>query len=693
MKILMVTDKMGIGGAETHIKMLTEQLIDAGHSVTLVSAGGVFSDKLSKKGCRCIEAPLDKRTPSAILKAARILKKELRLCDVAHSHSRFTSTLLCKLRGKGKFPPLISTAHLPFSLSPITRHTKWGDKTLAVSSDIREYLIESYGIEPQNIILTKNGINTLEFNGTPSSEGYIVHVSRLDEGRSLTAKLLCKIAPTLLSEYPEYKILIVGDGDQAEEIQALAKNANIALGFAGVLLTGGTGDVLPYLLKGDVFIGVSRAALEAMAIGLPTIISGDEGFGGIVSEEKITELEAGNLCARGFDKPCEEKLLCELRRLFDNSDLKKRTASLCKRLVLEGWRAEGTLEDASVAYISAKTPPRVCLLGYFGYKNFGDEATLKIAISHLRSRGVKVINVLMRRGGESDVSGVERYDRFSMTDIKRALSSSDILVLCGGNLIQNVTSKRSLFYYSAVISAADAMNKRIIALSSGFGEMVGKRGMCELDRILAAFDFIGARTSEDRRNAELHSTCEVRLMPDLCFLYKRCAFTAKKDFFVIIPSKNSSMDAEFISRLSRETALRPLTVLLNEEEDRKAAAELSDALSIECVTAVNADALIALLSSAHFSISERLHGGIFSLISHTVCYLSEKSHKSRALITEISERCEKLYLSSPLLPLSRLGEEYPSTDALSDEDFTHLLSTLEEEVRLNLDALFGEEIN
>ena len=42
MKILMVTMKMDIGGAETHILELAKGLKEQGHSVHVVSEGGIF---------------------------------------------------------------------------------------------------------------------------------------------------------------------------------------------------------------------------------------------------------------------------------------------------------------------------------------------------------------------------------------------------------------------------------------------------------------------------------------------------------------------------------------------------------------------------------------------------------------------------------------------------------------------------
>ena len=42
--------------------------------------------------------------------------------------------------------------------------TNWGEKALAVSDDIKEYLIDNYKVKPNNIRMTVNGINTEVFS-------------------------------------------------------------------------------------------------------------------------------------------------------------------------------------------------------------------------------------------------------------------------------------------------------------------------------------------------------------------------------------------------------------------------------------------------------------------------------------------------------------------------------------------------
>ena len=97
----------------------------------------------------------------------------------------------------------VTSAHGVFETGGGLRYlTNWGDKTVAVSDDIRRYLRESYGVAGQNIKVTINGIDTEKFSSHTSSEKIerefglnpdapvICHVSRLDDETVMMAEKL-----------------------------------------------------------------------------------------------------------------------------------------------------------------------------------------------------------------------------------------------------------------------------------------------------------------------------------------------------------------------------------------------------------------------------------------------------------------------------------------------------------------------
>jgi hypothetical protein len=48
MKVLLLTDRMDIGGAETHVLTLMGELIKMGCELTLLTSGGVYMNELSR---------------------------------------------------------------------------------------------------------------------------------------------------------------------------------------------------------------------------------------------------------------------------------------------------------------------------------------------------------------------------------------------------------------------------------------------------------------------------------------------------------------------------------------------------------------------------------------------------------------------------------------------------------------------
>ena len=262
MKILLLIDKMDIGGAETHVLSLAEALIKDGYGVDLMCGGGAYTKALSDMGVHVYAAPFHKRSVFSFIRACKALRKiKENGYNAVHAHTRYTAVLASLFLPR---IPLVTTVHLDFSLSFFYKQTaRWGRKSLAVSKDLAEYLMRGYGIRREDILITKNGINTKEFSFLSQTGKEILHISRLDRDRSLAARMLCGIAPKIYAQHPEIRIRIYGNGDDLEQVMKAADQANKATGRQVVFLMGKTERPSEVLASAGIFVGVSRAALEA----------------------------------------------------------------------------------------------------------------------------------------------------------------------------------------------------------------------------------------------------------------------------------------------------------------------------------------------------------------------------------------------------------------------------------------------
>ncbi|MBQ1703468.1 MAG: glycosyltransferase, partial [Oscillospiraceae bacterium] len=486
MKILLATMGLDIGGAETHITELAKELIRRGHEVIVASNGGVYEAEITGAGARHFSVPLNRRRPIPMLKSLfrlnRIIKTEKP--DVVHAHARIPGFLIGIIRKFRKFP-FVTTAHWVFeSGGALGFLTNWGEKTVAVSEDIREYLKKNYGVRDEDIFVTINGIDTDKFSpetdgsavrrefNIPDSSPVISHVSRLDESRALAARVLISSAERIAAMLPGAVLLIAGDGDCFDELSEKSKAVNARLGREAVVMAGARTDVASFVAAGDYFVGVSRAALEAMSAAKPVIVAGNEGYLGIFTPERLAEAVETNFCCRGCPETTGERLVSDLEKLINmpRPEL-ERLGDYGREVIKERYSVGRMTDDNLRAYRAARMPKSIVMSGYFGFDNAGDEAILSSVYSMAKKTlpGAR-ITVLSHSPEKTRATyGCEAVNRFSPIKIHSVLKKSDVLIFGGGSLLQDRTSSRSLFYYSYILNRAYKLGTRVVMLANGIG--------------------------------------------------------------------------------------------------------------------------------------------------------------------------------------------------------------------------------
>ncbi len=359
--------KLDIGGAETHVVELAKELKRRGWDVIVTSNGGAYVAELENAGIKHYTVPLQNKNPANVLKAFRMLKKIIteEKVDIVHSHARIPSFILGKLWRRMKFP-FVTTAHWVFTTKYGLKYiTNWGQKTLAVSEDIKKYLMDNYHIPEENITVTINGIDTERFS--PEADGSeicrefsiseddntIVYVSRMDESRSKVAHQLIEAVLELNSIVENLKVLIVGGGDDYDKVYEEAKKANESLGRDAVVMAGARVDIAQLIAPAKLFVGVSRAALEAMAEEKPAIIAGNEGYIGLFGEDKLQQALHTNFCCRGLEESTTAKLAQDIGEFFGMwQEDREKLGKYGRKLILENYSVKRMTDDTEGVYRS-----------------------------------------------------------------------------------------------------------------------------------------------------------------------------------------------------------------------------------------------------------------------------------------------------------------------------------------------------
>jgi len=364
-KILMATMAMDIGGAETHILELSKSLAARGYDITVASNGGVYVRELEDAGVKHVQIPLHRRNPRNMVQSYFALRRLIRQehFDIVHAHARIPSFLCGLLWRRMKFP-FVTTAHFTFTTGGLAgKLTNWGEQTIAVAEDIKDYLMTRYAVPEQNIFTTVNGIDMERFSpdatgtalrtelGIPTDAPVLVHVSRLDEGPAIVAERMIPIIPALVAAHPNLHVVIVGGGNQFEQLKEKAEAVNTALDRAVIHMTGPRTDINDCIGAADVFCGVSRAALEAMSAEKPVVLAGPQGYAGIFGADKLQLSRDTNFCYRGTEMPTEAALERDLLACFNMDETTRRELGRYGReIVRQYYSVEVMANDTIRAY-------------------------------------------------------------------------------------------------------------------------------------------------------------------------------------------------------------------------------------------------------------------------------------------------------------------------------------------------------
>ncbi len=637
MRILMLIDSMGIGGAETHVASLASELRRGGSEVCIMSGGGALIEAMSDSGLRHIYAPFGKWNVLGLivsfLKLNKLLRRER--FDIIHAHSRraaFVGSVAAEL----KKICFVSTVHARFEVSLLKKHmSRWGYYSIAVSEDLALYLRDEYGVHGDRIEVIPNGVDTCRFIPSQSLHDRnckrILFVSRLDGDCSAAAYALCGIAERLRERYGDVRIDIAGGGEEYEYMRERTEGVNSKLGYEAVRTLGGV-DNIDTLMRGcDLFVGVSRAALEAMSSGIPVVLAGDEGFFGALNEGNISLAAESNFCGRGSAPVTEDALFEHICSMLDmRGDDADKLGRFLREYVCENNSLSLTADKTFGFYRKAIEDTSfklgdICLCGYYGFGNLGDDALLDQAVRRARGSGASVCALTAHSGRDKYRFGIKCLRRSNPFSVILALKDTKTLVFGGGTLFQDRSSLRSLLYYFTIAQTAKALGCRVEFWGSGIGPVSSRIGRRALMRVLSRCDYVGLR---DKRSAafakelgcdegKMFFERDLAFETEACddrrlFLIKRRLDLSDDSRFAVIALSGGCTEGGYsrIKQRAEELYSRGLTCVfvgMYPKEDR----EISERMILEVggkyIDALSAGELTALLSEADYACGARLH--------------------------------------------------------------------------------------
>lgn len=358
MKILYGITKSNFGGAQRYVFDLAVETKRLGHDVAVLCGGdGPLVQKLKAKNIKVIllnrlerDIFIGKEIAS-FFQILKVLKKERP--DIFHINSSKMGGLgglAGRLNGAKK---IIFTSHgWAFSeLRPgwqkvLIKFFVWltillSHKVICVSEKTREQ-VSRWPFVKSKLVVIYNGIDKFEIaprTRTKFTVGTIGELHKI-KGHDVLLKAWQKFVRNR-----DAKLVIIGDGEEKQNLKNMAKNMNI---YGSVIFEGAMDDARSLLSNFDIFVFPSRsenlpyAILEAGLAGLPVIASA---VGGI---PEIIETGANGILVPKEDP---EILFSSLILLAEDENLRKRLGTNLKSSIQENFSFEKMAEKTLRLYL------------------------------------------------------------------------------------------------------------------------------------------------------------------------------------------------------------------------------------------------------------------------------------------------------------------------------------------------------
>lgn len=343
LRVLHVTFNMGIGGTEQVIRQLVSGMEGSNVANEIVCIDGAIGPV--GEALKAVGIPISSVKRGAGIDRGTIV--DLRCIirqgdfDIVHCH-QYTPFFYGRMAAFGTNAKVVFTEHGRFhpdryrwKAMPVNRFLGLVTPGIVAISEATRQALSRYEFIPKKRIkVIYNGIRTIEADpegartireslGIPLDHLVMGTVARLDPVKN--QPLMLRSFARVLDEHPDCWLLMVGDGPDRASLELLSRDLGIE---QRVLFVGFQNEPANYLAAMDIFLlsshteGTSMTLLEAMCLGLPSVVTEVGGNPEIITHEKT-----------GLLSPTEnvDQFTRNISRLLNDSSLNQAIRRNCRQ--------------------------------------------------------------------------------------------------------------------------------------------------------------------------------------------------------------------------------------------------------------------------------------------------------------------------------------------------------------------------
>ena len=357
LSVVQVLPTLNGGGVERGTLEIAHELVRQGHRSVVISAGGRLVPQLVREGSEHLAWPLGVKSPLTV-RWVRPLRRWLaeQHIDILHVRSRlpaWVGWLAWRGMDAAARPRFVTTVHGLYSVSPYSAIMTRGERVIAVSETVRDYLRQHYPQLPtERVQVIERGVDPAAFpyGYQPSENWRQAWYRRYPQLRDALVLTLpgrlsrlkghedfIELMGRLCAHDPKVYGLIVGAAEPrhqryAAELQRRVQSRGLA---ERVLLVGHRDDMREIYAISTLVLSLSakpesfgRTVLEALSLGTPVVGYDRGGVGeilrrmypnGLVSAGDPTALIAHVAALLAAREPVPSESAFPLQRMLDDT--------------------------------------------------------------------------------------------------------------------------------------------------------------------------------------------------------------------------------------------------------------------------------------------------------------------------------------------------------------------------------------
>lgn len=497
MKVIHLISGGDSGGAKTHVLSLLQNLNKTITAQLVCFRDGPFAEEARAMGiptmiCGGNNIPHLRRELAAYIQQGGY--------QLIHCHGSRANMIGALLRGPTGLP-VVSTVHSDYKLDymgrPFARLTfgainAWAlrhlDYRIGVSDAMVDLLIDR-GFPPDRFYAIYNGI---DFTPAPSQGDRLAYLRGLGadvEENSVVVGIAARLNPvkdmsTLIRGFaeghkscPRLRLVIAGDGEERQKLEDLAKELGVEkeVTFAG-WISGGM-DRFYSALDVNALTSLSEtfpyALTEGARFHLATVATAVGGIPYLIDQDVNGYL---------FTPGDWQTLGRYLAALGNGDALRREMGEKLYEKASAKFSIQSTVDTQLHIYeeiIRRHNRPKrdrdgVVICGAYGRGNAGDDAILEAILQEMRAIDPDMpITVLTKDPKATRLTyRVRTAGRMDVGTWKKAMRHAGLYINGGGSLIQDVTSRRSLWFYLHNIQAAHKAGCKVQMYGCGIGPVL-----------------------------------------------------------------------------------------------------------------------------------------------------------------------------------------------------------------------------